>query len=90
MTDGIAHVAGTDTIAGSTLTQDVALRNAVASAGRTLPQAVAALTSVPAGALGLGDRLGRIAPGFAADLVALTPALDVQRVWGGGQELSRG
>lgn len=90
VTDGIAHVAGTDTIAGSTLTQDVALRNAVAAAGRTLPQAVAALTSVPAGALGLSDRLGRISPGCAADLVALTPALDVQRVWGGGQELSRG
>ncbi|WP_263055188.1 N-acetylglucosamine-6-phosphate deacetylase [Curtobacterium sp. RIT-PI-V] len=87
VTDGVAHVAGTDTIAGSTLTQDVALRNAVSLAGRTLPEAVAALTSVPAGALGLGDRLGRLAPGYAADLVALSPALEVQRVWGGGREL---
>ncbi|WIE71800.1 N-acetylglucosamine-6-phosphate deacetylase [Curtobacterium sp. MCJR17_020] len=87
VTDGVAHVAGTDTIAGSTLTQDVALRNAVSLAGRTLPEAVAALTSVPAGALGLGDRLGRLAPGSAADLVALSPALEVQRVWGGGREL---
>jgi N-acetylglucosamine-6-phosphate deacetylase len=80
-------VAGTETIAGSTLTQDVALRNAVSLAGRTLPEAVAALTSVPAGALGLGDRLGRLAPGFAADMVALTPSLEVERVWGGGREL---
>ncbi len=87
VTDGVAHVAGTDTIAGSTLTQDAALRNAVSLAGRTLPEAVAALTSVPARALGLGDRLGRIAPGSAADLVALSPALEVQRVWGGGREL---
>ncbi|QKS88800.1 N-acetylglucosamine-6-phosphate deacetylase [Curtobacterium flaccumfaciens] len=87
VTDGVAHVAGTDTIAGSTLTQDVALRNAVSLAGRTLPEAVAALTSVPAAALGLGDRLGRLAPGFAADLVALSPSLEVQRVWGGGREL---
>ncbi|MBF4584554.1 N-acetylglucosamine-6-phosphate deacetylase [Curtobacterium sp. VKM Ac-2887] len=87
VTDGVAHVAGTDTIAGSTLTQDVALRNAVSLAGRTLPEAVAALTSVPAAALGLGDRLGRLAPGYAADLVALSPALEVQRVWGGGREL---
>ncbi|QQD75903.1 N-acetylglucosamine-6-phosphate deacetylase [Curtobacterium sp. YC1] len=87
VTDGVAHVAGTDTIAGSTLTQDAALRNAILLAGRTLPEAVAALTSVPAGALGLGDRLGRIAPGSAADLVALSPALEVQRVWGGGREL---
>ncbi|TCU87327.1 N-acetylglucosamine 6-phosphate deacetylase [Curtobacterium sp. PhB191] len=87
VTDGVAHVAGTETIAGSTLTQDVALRNAVSLAGRTLPEAVAALTSVPAAALGLGDRLGRLAPGYAADLVALSPALEVQRVWGGGREL---
>lgn len=87
VTDGVAHVAGTETIAGSTLTQDVAFRNAVSLAGRTLPEAVAALTSVPAGALGLGDRLGRLAPGFAADMVALTPSLEVERVWGGGREL---
>ncbi|WP_416394371.1 MULTISPECIES: N-acetylglucosamine-6-phosphate deacetylase [unclassified Curtobacterium] len=87
VTEGVAHVAGTNTIAGSTLTQDVALRNAVPLAGRTLPEAVAALTSVPATALGLGDRLGRLAPGYAADLVALSPTLDVQRVWGGGREL---
>ncbi|WP_433953082.1 N-acetylglucosamine-6-phosphate deacetylase [Curtobacterium flaccumfaciens] len=87
VTDGVAHVAGTETIAGSTLTQEVALRNAVSLAGRTLPEAVAALTSVPAGALGLGDRLGRLAPGFAADLAALSPSLEVERVWGGGREL---
>ncbi|SFF51329.1 N-acetylglucosamine-6-phosphate deacetylase [Curtobacterium sp. YR515] len=87
VTDGIAHVAGTDTIAGSTLTQDVALRNAVTLAGQTLPDAVAALTSVPAAALGLGDRLGRLAPGYAADLVALSPSFEVRRVWGAGREL---
>jgi N-acetylglucosamine-6-phosphate deacetylase len=65
----------------------VALRNAVELVGMSLPEAVAALTSVPARALGLGDRLGRIAPGYAADLVALSPSLGVQRVWGGGQPL---
>jgi N-acetylglucosamine-6-phosphate deacetylase len=89
VTDGIAHVTGTDTIAGSTLTQDVALRNAVQLAGQSLPDAVAALTSIPARALGLGDRLGRLAPGFAADLVALSPALEVLRVWGSGQPLDQ-
>ena len=87
VTDGVARVAGTDTIAGSTLTQDQALRLAVSDAGASLPEAVAALTSVPASALGLGDRFGRLAPGYAADLVALSPALRVQRVWGAGREL---
>jgi len=89
VTDGVAHVTGTDTIAGSTLTQDVALRNAVRLTGQSLPDAVAALTSVPARAIGLGDRFGRLAPGFAADLVALSPALDVLRVWGAGQPLDQ-
>jgi N-acetylglucosamine-6-phosphate deacetylase len=87
VTNGVAHVAGTDTIAGSTLTQDAALRNAVSLAGLPLPQAVAALTSVPAAALGLGDRLGRLAPGYAADLVALSPSLEVRRVWADGTEM---
>lgn len=85
--DGVALVAGTETIAGSTLTQDAALRTAVAAAGRTLPEAVAALTAVPARALGLGDRFGRIAPGCSADLVALTPDLVVTHVWGAGRPL---
>ncbi|MDY1006118.1 N-acetylglucosamine-6-phosphate deacetylase [Curtobacterium sp. CFBP9011] len=89
VTDGVAHVTGTNTIAGSTLTQDVALRNAVRLTGQSLPDAVAALTSVPARAIGLGDRFGRLAPGFAADLVALSPALDVLRVWGAGQPLDQ-
>lgn len=89
VTDGVAHVTGTDTIAGSTLTQDVALRNAVRLTGQSLPDAVAALTSVPARAIGLDDRFGRLAPGFAADLVALSPALEVLRVWGAGQPLDQ-
>ncbi|MFZ6991552.1 N-acetylglucosamine-6-phosphate deacetylase [Curtobacterium sp. RRHDQ66] len=87
VTNGVAQVAGTETIAGSTLTQDVALRNAVTLAGQPLPAAVAALTSVPAAALGFGDRLGRLAPGFAADLLALSPSFEVQRVWADGRPL---
>ena len=78
--DGLAVLSGTSTIAGSTLTQDAALRCAVRQAGRSLPEAVAALTAVPARALGLGGELGLLAPGYAADVVALDPDLRVQRV----------
>jgi N-acetylglucosamine-6-phosphate deacetylase len=86
--DGLAHVRGTGTLAGSTLTHDVALRIAVEHAGLSLQEAVTALTTVPAGALGLDDRLGSLAPGFAADIVALTPDLRVAHVWAAGELLT--
>ena len=50
--DSIAHIAGTDTIAGSTLTLAQAVQEAVAF-GIPLQDAVRAATSVPAAALGL-------------------------------------
>jgi N-acetylglucosamine-6-phosphate deacetylase len=77
--DGTATLAGTDTLAGSTLTLDDALRRAIA-AGIEPTDAVAALTSTPAGVLGLGDRFGQLRPGYAADLVVLDDAWTVQRV----------
>jgi N-acetylglucosamine-6-phosphate deacetylase len=85
--DGIARLAGADTIAGSTLTQDAALRIAVRDVGLGLPEAVAALTAVPTRALGLGDRLGLLRAGYVADVVALTPGLEVARVWVAGTEV---
>ena len=79
---GIALLTGTNTIAGSTLTLDKAVRNVVA-AGIPLVQAVRAATSVPADYLGLTD-VGRLAPGKRADLVVLDDVLAVTRVlWRG-------
>ncbi len=79
---GVARVAGQDTIAGSTLTLDRAVRNAVA-AGVGLVPALRAATTVPADYLGLAE-VGRIAPGRRADLVVLDDALQVTRVlWRG-------
>lgn len=82
--DGLAVLSGTSTLAGSTLTQDAALRNAVTSVGLPLPDAVGALTAAPARALGLGGRLGRLEPGFAADVVVLDDDLQVTAVWAAG------
>jgi N-acetylglucosamine-6-phosphate deacetylase len=76
---GIARLAGGGSLAGSTLTQDAALRNAVA-AGVAVEDAVAALTSTPARVLGLGDRVGSLAAGRAADLVVLDDGLHVVSV----------
>ena len=85
---GIARVEGSDTIAGSTLTQDAALRTAVEHVGLSLQDAVAALTATPAAALGLDNRLGYLAPRFAADIVALGPDLSVSHVWAGGSRIA--
>ena len=80
--DGVARLAGLDTIAGSTLTLDKAVRNAVA-AGVGLVEALRAASTVPADYLGL-DSVGRIAPGKRADLVVLDDALTVTKVmWRG-------
>jgi len=80
---GIARLAGQDTIAGSTLTLDQAVRNAVA-AGVDLVTAVRAATTVPADYLGLAD-VGRIAAGKRADIVTLDGGLAATRVMWRGQ-----
>jgi N-acetylglucosamine-6-phosphate deacetylase len=80
--DGVARVAGTDTIAGSTLTLDRAVRNAVA-AGIPVAAAIRSATAVPADYLGLAD-VGRLAVGKRADLLVLADDLTVSRVlWRG-------
>ncbi|MHC5797607.1 N-acetylglucosamine-6-phosphate deacetylase [Lacisediminihabitans sp. FW035] len=85
--DGLAVLSGTSTIAGSTLTQDAALRCAIESAGVSPRDAVAALTTTPAKALGYGDRFGYLAPGFAADAVLLGHDWRVTEVWAAGEKL---
>ncbi|MGP6175886.1 N-acetylglucosamine-6-phosphate deacetylase [Microbacterium sp. A196] len=77
--DGIARTDATGSIAGSTLTQDIALQRAV-QAGVPLVDAVRALTQTPAAAIGLGARLGQLAPGFVGDAVVLDAALQVKHV----------
>ncbi len=86
VTDGVARLNQGGSIAGSTLTLDRALQVAVNRAGLSITDAVTALTVTPATALGLGDTLGRTAPGYAADILLLSDALEVQRVWAAGVE----
>ena len=76
------------TLAGSVLTLDKALRNAVA-AGVSVEEASRMLSQVPARYMGLDDR-GVLEPGKRADLVVLDDALEVQRVFVAGREVVRG
>ena len=80
--DGRATLAGTDTLAGSVIALDSAVRNVVA-AGVPLQDAVAAASRNPLELLGVTDR-GRLAAGQRADLVELDEDLVVRRVMRGG------
>ena len=72
------------TLAGSVLTMDEALRNIVSFTGCTLPEAVRMASATPAQLIGEGERKGALAPGHDADVVALSPELEVVAVWKGG------
>ncbi|MFI2837887.1 N-acetylglucosamine-6-phosphate deacetylase [Mycolicibacterium sp. PDY-3] len=80
--DGVARVAGTETIAGSTATMDRVFRFAVTHSGldrdAALCAAVAQASVNPARALGLPD--ARLVAGAAADLVVLDADLAVTGV----------
>lgn len=66
-----------DSLAGSTLTMDRALRNLVEKVGIPLEDALRMCTSTPARAIGAGGRKGMIAAGYDADLVLLEDDLSV-------------
>ena len=81
-------LAGEESIAGSTLTMDAAVQNAVRLLGIPVEEAVLMASTNSARLLGLGDRKGAIAPGLDADLVVLSDRLSVEAVMVGGRWLT--
>jgi N-acetylglucosamine-6-phosphate deacetylase len=71
-------------LAGSALDMAGAVRNAIALLGVTADEALRMASAYPAAFLGLGKNHGRIAPGHAADLVALDADFAVRHTWIGG------
>jgi N-acetylglucosamine-6-phosphate deacetylase len=73
------------TLAGSMLDMASAVRNCVDQLGVPLTDSLRFASSNPANFLGLEDRLGRLAPGYRADLVAFDPdTIDVMATWVAG------
>lgn len=66
--DGVAMVVGEDSFAGSTTLLNRMVHHLHTAAGIPLPVAVAMATEIPATVLGLGDHMGRLAPGYDADI----------------------
>jgi N-acetylglucosamine-6-phosphate deacetylase len=86
--DGVARLVEGGSIAGSTLTMDVAFRRAVREMGLSLPDAAQVASLTPARVLGLADRVGSIAVGKSADLVVLSDELEVAGVMRRGEWIS--
>jgi N-acetylglucosamine-6-phosphate deacetylase len=69
------------TLAGTALDMASAVRNAVSLLGLGIAEAARMASEYPAEFLGLGHELGRIAPGYRANLVLLDDELTVQKTW---------
>lgn len=76
-------------LAGTTLTLDKALRNALQFSDLDLSDVLPMATSVPAEALGLRGRKGVLAPGADADVILLSPNLTLMLTLVAGREVHR-
>jgi N-acetylglucosamine-6-phosphate deacetylase len=79
--EGVARLTEGNSIAGSTVTLDVAVADAVQNVGLTPLAAIEAATVIPAQILGVEDRFGRLEPGYAADAVLFDSDWRVRSVW---------
>ncbi|HXA36169.1 MAG TPA: N-acetylglucosamine-6-phosphate deacetylase [Steroidobacteraceae bacterium] len=69
------------TLAGTALDMAGAVRNAVSLLGLDIVEAARMASEYPAEFLGLGHELGRIAPGYRANLVLMDHEFNVQKTW---------
>jgi N-acetylglucosamine-6-phosphate deacetylase len=78
------------TLAGADLDMISAVRFVHETLGLELDEALRMASLYPAQAIGQGNRLGRFAPGSAANILHLSDALEVRRVWIDGKQAYRG
>ncbi len=75
------------TLAGTVLDMATAVKNCVRLLGVALPDALRFASAHPATFLGLGQTLGKLAPGYRADLVAFDPTdITVLATWIAGKK----
>jgi N-acetylglucosamine-6-phosphate deacetylase len=84
--DGLRLTLDDGTLAGAAITMLDAVRYVHQTLGLALADALIMATSTPARLLRIDDKLGRLKPGFRADLVHLGDDLSLESVWVGGAE----
>jgi N-acetylglucosamine-6-phosphate deacetylase len=84
---GVARLVEGDSLAGSTLTMIDAFRFCVQQVGLSIPQVSQMASGNPAQSLGIADKMGSLAVGSQADLLLISPELQLQTVWVQGRKL---
>ena len=80
-----ARLTKDDTLAGSGLTMDQALRNVVKMLDMDLPKAVKMVSAYPAEVIGISKRKGMLKAGYDADFIILDNQLEVIQTWISGK-----
>lgn len=79
--DGLVCIDQEGRLAGSNMNMAVAVRNAVSMLGIDLAEAARMASTYPAAFLRLDHELGRIAPGYRANLVLADERMNVRATW---------
>ena len=83
--DGAARLASNGALAGSVLVMNKALKNVYEITGLPLAQLIKTTSYNQACSLGL-SKLGRIEPGYCADIAVLDSDFEVCQVWVNGRQ----
>ena len=88
--DGVMKLADRSCLAGSVATCDKLVRNMYREIGLPLPTCVKMASLTPARVIGLGDKKGKIEPGYDADLLLFDDNVTVSYVMVGGKTVVSG
>lgn len=83
--DGVMKLADRSCLAGSVATCDKLVRNMYREIGLPLPICVKMASLTPARVIGIGDKKGKIEPGYDADLLLFDDNVNVSYVMVGGK-----
>jgi N-acetylglucosamine-6-phosphate deacetylase len=85
--EGVCMLADCSALAGSASRMIDLVRTMVQKVGVSLQETVRMATENPARAIGVDDRKGRLAAGMDADLIVLSPSLEIRQTFVGGRSV---